>query len=98
MLSANVETVSLPPTLHGLLLSRVDKLPADTRRVLQAAAVLGVGFDEVLLRAVAGDARTALERLVEADLMRDAGRAMRGGPGASSGARPALSLHARPGA
>jgi len=73
-LGASVETVSLPPTLQGLLLSRVDKLPADTRRVLQAAAVLGVSFDEVLLQAVAGDARTALERLVEADLMRDAGQ------------------------
>ena len=73
-LSASVETVSLPPTLHGLLLSRVDKLPADIRRVLQAAAVLGVSFDEVLLQAVAGDTRLALERLVEADLMRDAGQ------------------------
>ena len=51
--NATVETVSLPPTLHGLLLSRVDKLPADTRRVLQAAAVLGVSFDEALLHAVA---------------------------------------------
>jgi adenylate cyclase len=73
-LSASVETVSLPPTLHGLLLSRVDKLAADTRRVLQAAAVLGVSFDEGLLQAVAGDARMALEHLVEADLMRDAGQ------------------------
>ena len=82
MLSASVETVSLPPTLHGLLLSRVDKLPADTRRVLQAAAVLGVSFDEVLLQAVAGDAAMALERLVEADLMRDAGQGHAGeGPG-----------------
>ena len=75
--SASVETVSLPPTLHGLLLSRVDTLPADNRRVLQAAAVLGVSFDETLLQAVAGDVRTALERLVEADLVRDAGQ----GPG-----------------
>ncbi len=82
MLNASVGTMSLPPTLHGLLLSRVDKLPADTRRVLQAAAVLGVSFDEVLLQAVAGDARMALERLVEADLMRDAGQGHAGeGPG-----------------
>ncbi len=76
-LSASVETVSLPPTLHGLLLSRVDKLPADSRRVLQAAAVLGVSFDEALLQAVAGDTAMALERLAEADLLRDAGQ----GPG-----------------
>jgi adenylate cyclase len=70
--NATVETVSLPPTLHGLLLSRVDKLPADTRRVLQAAAVLGVSFDEALLQAVAGDVRAALQHLVEADLVRHA--------------------------
>ena len=72
-MNATVETVSLPPTLHGLLLSRVDKLPADTRRVLQAAAVLGVSFDEALLHAVAGDVRAALQHLVEADLVRHAG-------------------------
>jgi adenylate cyclase len=74
MVSASVETVSLPATLHGLLLSRVDKLPAESRRVLQAAAVLGVSFDERLLQAVADDAAMALERLVEADLMREAGQ------------------------
>src|SRR5262245_53439782 len=73
MVSAGVETVTLPPTLHGLLLSRVDRLPADTRRVLQAASVLGVSFDEALLQAVVGDARLALERMVESDLVRDAG-------------------------
>ena len=48
--------------------------------MLQAAAVLGVSFDEVLLQAVAGDAdAVALERLVEADLMRDAGHGREGG-------------------
>lgn len=72
-LGATVETVSLPPTLHGLLLSRVDRLPAATRRVLQAAAVLGVSFDEALLQATAGEVRPALQQLIEADLVRDAG-------------------------
>jgi adenylate cyclase len=60
------------PTLHGLLLSRVDRLPADARRLLQDAAVLGALFDESLLRAVAtdaGGAEAALDRLVEADLI-----------------------------
>ncbi len=71
--NATVETVSLPPTLHGLLLSRVDRLPGDTRRVLQAAAVLGASFDEVLLHAIAGEVRGALQDLVEADLVRAAG-------------------------
>jgi adenylate cyclase len=71
--NATIETVSLPPTLHGLLLSRVDKIPADARRVLQAAAVLGVSFDEAVLHAVAGDVQAALQCLVEADLVRPAG-------------------------
>lgn len=72
-LSAAIETVLLPPSLHGLLLSRVDGLPAGTRRVLQAAAVLGVSFDEALLQAVAGEVGPALRQLVEGDLVRDAG-------------------------
>ena len=68
--------MNIPTTLHGLLLSRVDKLPAGTRRVLQAASVLGVMFDEVLLQAVATgteDARGALDSLVESDLVQEAG-------------------------
>ena len=36
------EAVNIPPTLHGLLLSRVDRLPAEARRLLQEAAVLGI--------------------------------------------------------
>ena len=78
VLSAAVETVTLPPTLHGLLLSRIDRLPPDTRRVLQAAAVLGASFDEALLGAVAGDAQPGLQRLVDADLVRDAGPGQHG--------------------
>ena len=49
------EAVDIPPTLHGLLLSRVDRLPADARRLLQEAAVLGIVFDESAARAVATD-------------------------------------------
>jgi adenylate cyclase len=71
---AGCESVSLPPTLHGLLLSRVDKLSIEAKRTLQAAAVLGISFDEALLHAVAGDAKAALGRLVEADLVRDSGQ------------------------
>ena len=66
------EAVDIPPTLHGLLLSRVDRLPAETRRLLQEGAVLGAAFDGTLLRAVATSAETvadALDRLVEADLI-----------------------------
>jgi adenylate cyclase len=66
------EAMDVPPTLHGLLLSRVDRLPAETRRLLQEGAVLGAMFDEGLLRAVATNADSIahdLDRLVEADLI-----------------------------
>jgi adenylate cyclase len=70
------EAANIPPTLHGLLLSRVDKLAVGTRRVLQAAAVLGVTFDEALLQAVATgaeDTGAALDSLVESDLVQQVG-------------------------
>ena len=79
--TASCEAVDVPPTLHGLLLSRVDRLPADGRRLLQEAAVLGVVFDEALLRAVATDPAAtegALDRLVEADLIQAAGHGREG--------------------
>jgi adenylate cyclase len=75
--AAACEAVDIPPTLHGLLLSRVDRLPADARWLLQEAAVLGAVFDEALLRAVAtvpGIFEETLDRLVEADLVQAVGR------------------------
>ena len=69
---AACEGVEVPPSLHGLLLSRVDRLAADARRVLQEAAVLGAEFDAPLLRATSSSPETlpaALDRLVEADLL-----------------------------
>jgi adenylate cyclase len=71
------DAVTIPPTLQGLLLSRVDRLPADTRRLLQEAAVLGTVFDERLLEAVATDGesiRTILDRLVSSEIIQDLGQ------------------------
>ena len=65
--------VDVPPTLQGLLLSRVDRLPAGARRLLQEAAVLGTEFEENFLRAVATDGAAdlaALDSLIGADLLR----------------------------
>lgn len=79
--TASGEAVDVPPTLHGLLLSRVDRLPPDGRRLLQEAAVLGAMFDETLLRDVATDPtgiEGALDHLVEADLIRAAGHGQKG--------------------
>jgi adenylate cyclase len=73
--TATCEAVDVPPTLQGLLLSRVDRLPAEARRLLQEAAVLGAVFDEPLLRAVATDgaSEAALGQLVDADLVQPLG-------------------------
>ncbi len=71
------DTVNIPATLHGLLLSRVDRLPAGARRLLQEAAVLGLTFDETLLRAIASsasDVDSGLSHLLDADLLREASR------------------------
>jgi adenylate cyclase len=74
--TAACEAAEVPATLHGLLLSRVDGLPADARRLLQEAAVLGAVFDEALLRTVASGAlafAATRDRLVEADIVQAVG-------------------------
>lgn len=74
--TAACQAIEIPATLQGLLLSRIDRLPADARRLLQEAAVLGAVFDEALLRSIAVGseaAEAALERLVEADLIQQVG-------------------------
>jgi adenylate cyclase len=76
-------TADVPPTIHGLLLSRVDQLPTDDRRLLQEAAVLGLVFDREVLREMAGGPErfeASLDRLQEAELIEEVSRA----PGAPS--------------
>jgi adenylate cyclase len=75
--TASCDDVDVPPSLQGLLLSRVDRLPPDARRCLQEMAVLGTTFDTTLLRAAtttpeAVDA--AIDRLVDADLIQASDR------------------------
>jgi adenylate cyclase len=57
--SADVHTVEIPETLHGLLLARIDQLPDAARRSLRIAAVIGRQFpvrvlERVLDESVAG--------------------------------------------
>jgi adenylate cyclase len=66
------DAIDVPPSLQGLLLSRVDRLPAEARRVLQEAAVVGTAFDTPLLRMVTSAPEAlaaALDRLVTADVI-----------------------------
>ena len=74
---ATVSEAVVPPTLHGLLLSRVDGLPVAARRLLQEAAVLGATFDGALLRAVAtepGAIDAELARFAEANFVQPLGQ------------------------
>jgi class 3 adenylate cyclase/tetratricopeptide (TPR) repeat protein len=49
----DADAVALPETLHGVLMARIDRLPAEARRVLQLAAVIGRVFPHRVLEAIA---------------------------------------------
>ena len=51
-----LHTISVPPTLTGLLQARLDGLPRDEREVLQRAAVVGRTFWDDAIAALADDA------------------------------------------
>lgn len=71
--TADCDMADVPPTLYGLLLSRIDGLGLEERRTLQEAAVLGAEFDDELLQQIASEPRStaeSLERLAKADLIR----------------------------
>jgi class 3 adenylate cyclase len=53
---AEVDSVDIPETLHGLLLARIDQLPDDARRSLRVAAVIGRQFPLRVLERVLGEA------------------------------------------
>ncbi len=63
-LTGEVAELDVPETLHGLIASRLDGLPADERRLLQDASVVGKTFSLDALSAVAGVERAALEPLL----------------------------------
>ncbi len=62
--------LDVPQTIHALLLSRLDRLPPDARRLVQEAAVLGPVFDETLLRMIGSAPESCAATLA---VLRDAG-------------------------
>jgi len=44
--------LKIPPTVQGILAARIDRLPADTKDVLQSLSVIGREFPLSLIRAV----------------------------------------------
>jgi tetratricopeptide (TPR) repeat protein len=76
-LTQPIRTLQLPPTVQALLTERVDRLPAEDRRVLQTAAVIGTSVPLAWLEAVAdtgaGAVRAALGRLQTAEFLHETG-------------------------
>ena len=69
--------VEVPETVEKVILARIDRLDAEAREVLAAAAVLGRQFPLDLLEAVASDPtaiRGALRTLQRAELVREGAR------------------------
>ena len=72
--TAQVVNVTIPDTLHGVLLARIDRLEEDVRRTLQLAAVIGRSFLYRLLEVIAEAERQLdahLSQLQRADLVRE---------------------------
>jgi len=49
-----VAEIEIPDTLHGLLLARIDRLPAESRRTLRVASVIGRQFGVTILERLLG--------------------------------------------
>ncbi len=65
-------SLSLPGTLNGVLTARIDRLPEDTKQLLQMASVIGRSFDLRLLRSLSnlnGSLDVHIQRLHQAGLI-----------------------------
>ena len=51
-LVAPLDRLDIPPTVHGILAARIDRLPEREKSLLQTAAAIGLRFSEPLLRRV----------------------------------------------
>jgi class 3 adenylate cyclase/tetratricopeptide (TPR) repeat protein len=54
----------IPPTVQGILASRIDRLPADEKDLLQTLAVIGTEFNLGIARAVRGKQDDDLNRML----------------------------------
>jgi class 3 adenylate cyclase/tetratricopeptide (TPR) repeat protein len=61
-LSKPLEGVQVPPTVQAILAARIDRLPPEEKRLLQAAAVIGMDVPVPLLQAIAEQTEEALHR------------------------------------
>ncbi len=59
-LAAALSEVQVPPTVQAILAARIDRLPAEDKRLLQSAAVIGKDVPFALLAAITDQPETAL--------------------------------------
>jgi class 3 adenylate cyclase/tetratricopeptide (TPR) repeat protein len=57
-----IQSIQLPATIHAVLAPRIDRLPADAKRLLQAASVIGKDVPLVLLQAIASMSEDEVRR------------------------------------
>jgi len=57
-------SLRIPPTVHGILAARIDRLPANEKELLQSLAVIGTEFPLALAREVTGQPDDELERIL----------------------------------
>ncbi len=62
LLAKEVESVQVPPTVQAVLAARIDRLPIEAKRLLQAAAVIGKDVPLALLQAIAEMPEDAVRR------------------------------------
>ena len=64
-LTRSLNTLKIPPTVQGMLASRIDRLPADAKDLLQTLAVIGRESPQSLIRAVVTKSDDELDRLLD---------------------------------
>ena len=62
--TGEIASLEVPETLHGLVASRLDGLPAEERKLLQDASVVGKTFGRDAVAAVSGSSVAELEPLL----------------------------------
>lgn len=60
-IASGYESVSVPPSVSSLLASRLDRLPAIERAILERAAVVGLDFQPAAIEALAADTEAAAD-------------------------------------
>ena len=79
-LTRTVDQIEVPHSIEGLVLAKLDTLTPDDRRVLQHASVIGMTFNEKLLKEITpiDTIDVALENLLKQGLIRHTGNTEKG--------------------